>query len=58
MPILLVPVTRYVIGLSIAKGKYGQFPANLYPAACASASVVKRTGFCGETCTSIIEQAA
>jgi len=58
MPILLVPVTRYVIGLSIAKGKYGQFPANLYPAACASASLVKRTRCCGEIFTIIRGQAA
>ena len=49
MPTLLVHATHEVIMLSVAKRDYGQFPANRYPAACASASLVKRTRFCIET---------
>lgn len=40
-----------------AQRTYGQFPANLYPAACASASLAKRTWFCGETFVAL-EQSA
>ena len=44
--------SREAIGLP-----YGPFPANRYPAACASASVAKRTWFCGEPFTTIRGQA-
>src|SRR5436190_2089590 len=43
------PQQRPTQGSSSAKRTHGQFPANRYPAAWASASVAKRTRCCGET---------